>query len=94
MLFGKVILNKRKTIVYIIMLIIIISSIQLNKSYDTTAREVLSNFAIPTFMVFFGLSWEGLNNTNKVILVVIGGIWFTYISLHYLVGFHNPYWGN
>ncbi|HRN43719.1 MAG TPA: hypothetical protein PLH20_02825 [Flavobacterium sp.] len=95
MLYGKISsLNKGIAAVYIVMLIIISFSIQMNKGYSITPKEILSNFAIPTFMMFFGLSWEGINEINKRLLLVIGSIWFTYISLHYLVGFHNPYWGN
>ena len=95
MLYGKISsLNKGIAAVYIVMLIIISFSIQMNKGYSITPKEILCNFAIPTFMMFFGLSWEGINEINKRLLLVIGSIWFTYISLHYLVGFHNPYWGN
>lgn len=94
MLFGKVTLNKSRATVYIIMLIVIVFSILMNKGHAITAGEILSNFVIPTFIIFFGLSWKGLSNITKGVLIVIGSIWFTYISLHYLVGFHNPYWGN
>ena len=91
MLFGKVALNKSRAIVYIIMLMVIGFSVQMNRGYAMTSGEIVSNFVIPTFMIFFGFSWEGLNNIMKGVLMVIGSIWFTYISLHYLVGFHNPF---
>ncbi len=91
MLFGKVALNKSRAIVYIIMLMVIGFSVQMNRGYAMTSGEIVSNFVIPTFMIFFGFSWEGLNNIMKGVLIVIGSIWFTCISLHYLVGFHNPF---
>ena len=62
MLYGKISsLNKGIAAVYIVMLIIISFSIQMNKGYSITPKEILSNFAIPTFMMFFCLSWEGIN---------------------------------
>ncbi len=94
MFFGKVTLNKSRAIVYIIMLMVIVFSVQMNRGYAMTSGEIVSNFVIPTFIIFFGLSWKGLSNITKGVLIVIGSVWFTYISLHYLVGFHNPYWGN
>ena len=79
MLFGKVTFNMSRAIVYIIMLMVIGFSVQMNRGYAMTSGEIVSNFVIPTFMIFFGFSWEGLNNIMKGVLIVIGSIWFTYI---------------
>lgn len=90
---SSVKIKKSNIAVYVVMVIIIIVSVHLNKNV-TTIKNIISNFSIPFIMMFFGLSWQEMRRTNKIILLLVGIIWFGYISLHYLIGFHNPYWGN
>ena len=90
----KIKINRSRVIVYVIMIVIIIASLQINKAYASTTRNILSNFGAPATLLFFGLSWNDLSRMSRVFFLVIGSFWFLYISLHFLVGFHNPYWGN
>lgn len=90
----KISITKFKVLLYTIMIAVIIISLYVNKNFQSTPRNILNNFVIPSFLVFFGLSCESLNEIYKIVLLVTGGLWFIYIALHYLIGFHNPYWGN
>lgn len=86
-------LKKSNIVVYVIMTILIIVSLFLNKNYSTT-KNILSNFITPSIMIVFGLSEQNMSKIYKIILLLLGSIWFAYMALHYIIGFHNPYWGN
>ena len=86
-------LKKSNIVVYVIMTILIIVSLFLNKNYSTT-KNILSNFIVPSIMIVFGLSEQNMSKIYKIILLLLGSIWFAYMALHYIIGFHNPYWGN
>lgn len=91
---SKVTISKSRVVVYLIMIAIVLASLQINRNYASTTRNILTNFGLPAMLVFFGLSWNDLSRISRGFLLVIGSIWFLYISLHYVIGFHNPYWGN
>lgn len=90
----KINITKFNFLLYTVMIAVIMISLYVHRSFQSTPRNLLNNFLIPSFLVFFGLSWENLSKLAKVILVTIGSLWFIYIALHYLIGFHNPFWGS
>lgn len=90
----KINITKFKFLLYTVMIAVIMISLYVNRNFQSTPRNILNNFLIPSFLVFFGLSWETLSKLSKIVLVTIGSIWFIYIALHYLIGFHNPFWGS
>lgn len=87
----KLTINKPKFFVYIAMIGIIVASLIVNRDLSTT-RHIISNFVVPSMLLHFGLLQE--KRAARVILLITGLIYFGYITLYYLIGFHNPNWGN
>ncbi len=81
--------------VYVVMVAIIWSSLIINRQYESSPDNILMNFGMASMGLVLGLSFfDALGKKTKTVLIIIGTIYFIYISLYYLIGFHNPHWGN
>ena len=56
--------------------------------------DVLYNYLLPLLFLIVPELFIGMPKTIKWLLRLLGGLWFAYLLLFYLIGFHNPAWGN
>lgn len=56
--------------------------------------NVFLNYVIPQMLLFFGLYIRKMNPYLRGFILILGVIWFGYMMLHDLIGFHNPLWEN
>ncbi|WP_368251430.1 hypothetical protein [Enterococcus sp. 2201sp1_2201st1_B8_2201SCRN_220225] len=81
------------------LLFIVAVSFYVNKDIMADPRNanissnLLQNFELPLFSLFFGICFV-MPKALKRLLLAFGFFTFGYLALHYLIGFHNPYWLN
>lgn len=85
--------NKQMITVVMIELSIVLVSIGLNWHKEPDLRNLLRNFLLPAIILALGV---GMNRRqyqySKWMVSLLGLVWFGYISLYYLIGFHNDNW--
>lgn len=98
--------KKRAVIIVVIGLIVIVSGyinvdIMSDPKNKYISGNLYENFALPCFLFLYALCLANNDSENskkrfiiKWGLGTLGIIWLIYTSLHYLIGFHNPYWEN
>lgn len=86
--------KKIKWGIVIVAVLLLSASLVLGTRSTHSAKQVVRNFMIPTILLYFGLSEHEINKLAKLNLVILGLIWFGFIALYYLIGFHNPNLGN
>lgn len=86
--------RKRELAVYLFLFILIGAAVNLNIGKDDDIWNVVRNFVPGSVFLFLGLSWKRLSKKMKVAYLIFGIGLLGYMSLHYLVGFHNRHWGN
>lgn len=90
--------TKRKVIMALFVLIVALSyyinyAIMADPRNVNISSDLLQNFELPLFALFFGICFV-IPKALKLILLVFGMFTFGYLTLYYLIGFHNPYWLN
>ncbi|WP_208559495.1 hypothetical protein [Marinilactibacillus kalidii] len=92
----KITITKRDALIYLGMLIIVGVSININLAKDDNVRNIIMNFLPGLGFAFMGLSVEhkDIGKKFRITLLVLACLFFGYISLYYLIGFHNHHWGN
>lgn len=90
---------KRIAILVILFLVVIVSGflnhgIMTDPRNDNTSSDLWLNYLIPFSLCFLGLCIKKLPNWVRILLLFTGFFYFGYLALHYLIGFHNPYWEN
>jgi uncharacterized protein YybS (DUF2232 family) len=50
------------------------------------------NYTVPFTLCFLGLCAKQLSRWVRILILALGFFGFSYLALHYLIGFHNPYW--
>lgn len=63
---------------------------------ENISSNLYDNFALPSLLLVSSLMIKEVAESKyiKWILLILGLFLFGYMSLHYLIGFHNPYWEN
>lgn len=69
-------------------------SLWLNRNLGSATEDIIINYSVSFFPIFISLTFQDIQKKVRYTIGIFGLIWFIYIALHYLVGFHNPYWGN
>ncbi|PEH49127.1 hypothetical protein [Enterococcus faecium] len=67
-------------------------SLFLNRQTDERITNILFNYSQPLFLLFLGSC--RFQRWVKLVLLFLGFILYSYMCLYYMIGFHNPYWGN
>lgn len=67
-------------------------SLFLNWQTSEEISNILFNYSQPLFLLFLGIC--RFPRWIKVVLLFLGYILYGYMCLYYMIGFHNPYWGN
>lgn len=72
---------------------IILASVFLNWEKEPDMANLLMNFTPPTVLLLAGVLLPPKDHKiAKWIFILLGSFWFGYISLYYLIGFHNHLW--
>lgn len=87
-------IKKRDLIVYLFLIIVIGTAVNLNIGKGDDIRNIIRNFVPGSVFIFLGLSWKRLSKKMRVAYLIFGIGLLSYMSLHYLIGFHNRHWGN
>lgn len=64
------------------------------KKFPDISTDIIGNFLFPTIMILLGMYLRNLKKGVRYLLLGVFGFYFGYLALHYLIGFHNPLWGN
>ncbi|MDR2832245.1 MAG: hypothetical protein LBV67_00855 [Streptococcaceae bacterium] len=97
-MFEKLYLDKKRIFLAFALLVIIFISWLMNKDLMNDPRNanirsnLFENYVLPTFLLLSGVFVRDVKKFWRIILLIIGIVGFGYLSLHYLIGFHNPYW--
>ncbi|MFC6464845.1 hypothetical protein ACFP65_07680 [Marinilactibacillus sp. GCM10026970] len=83
-----------RLVLYISIVFLIGASLVINNWYNAPTSEILMNYLLPTMLIVFGIEIEEYRKASRLIMIFLGLLFFIYIAVHYLIGFHNPYWGN
>ncbi|MFC6463536.1 hypothetical protein ACFP65_00765 [Marinilactibacillus sp. GCM10026970] len=92
----KIKITIRDALIYIGILITIEISLRINLDKGDNIQNILMNFLPGAGLMFLGLSIEhkDMSKTIRIIVLSLAIFWLGYISLYYLIGFHNHHWGN
>lgn len=85
-------MSTKKSYLYISIVTIFVIGICyfLSHTHGISLLKIVNNFIIPFLLITVGVS---INRVPiKLTVVVVGIVWYTYIILHYTIGFHNPFW--
>lgn len=91
-------MNKTQKIMTLLLSIIILISFFTNKDNllvplnDRILRDFVFGYAMPACLLFVGTFIAKPKKFIRVIILGLGFFWFGYVALHFLIGFHNPYW--
>jgi glucan phosphoethanolaminetransferase (alkaline phosphatase superfamily) len=91
---NDLIITKARVILFTLLLSMVPISYFFNKSYDVSFSDICINYIVSITMLFTCLFVKGGNKYFRIILLMLSLIWFIFITLYYLIGFHNPSWGN
>ncbi|MFC6463641.1 hypothetical protein ACFP65_01295 [Marinilactibacillus sp. GCM10026970] len=88
--------SRRDKMVYLICLIVLAISVYINVEMGDTTRSVIFSYLPGFFALFVGLSGKDkvITKAFRAIVLFLAFLWLGYMALHYLIGFHNPFWGN
>ncbi|EIW2162958.1 TPA: hypothetical protein ACOIT9_002840 [Enterococcus faecalis] len=98
--------TKRAVVIIVIGLIVIVSwytniGIMSDQKNKYISGNLYENFALPCFLFLYALCLANNDsgNSKKRLIIkwglgTLGIVWLIYTILHYLIGFHNPYWEN
>lgn len=81
-------------LVYVLVAIVFLGSCLLNLDKGESFQNIGLNFAPPALILFYGLSVKGIPKWTNYLAIFLGGAFLIYLSLYYLIGFHNHHWGN
>lgn len=93
-------MNRIQKISTVLLSIIILISFFTNKNNllvplnDRILRDFAFGYAMPLWLLFVGTFIVKPKRFIRVIMLALGFFWFGYVALHFLIGFHNPYWGS
>ena len=87
--------RKRLTILTLMFVIVGISlglndKIMKDPQNQNIRSDLLFNYSFPLLICMLGL----LPRWGRIVTLSFGFMIFGYLALHYLIGFHNPYWEN
>nr|KAF1295040.1 hypothetical protein BAU18_03195 [Enterococcus diestrammenae] len=72
---------------------IVLISLYLNWEKEPDIKNLLLNFLLPAILLTSGVALPPKDHKiAKWIFILLGSFWFGYISLYYLIGFHNHLW--
>lgn len=58
------------------------------------SSNLFLSYAPPQMLLFLSIFSRKMNPYLRAFCLLLGVIWFGYLMLHYLIGFHNPMWEN
>lgn len=79
---------------FVILMSVLPLSLYVNRIYDDSIKNIVLNFSIPYMILFISLFIKGIKKAVRIPLIIFGLVWVIYLGMHYLIGFHNPFWGN
>lgn len=87
------------SIVLVIMFAIsLLASFLLNKDLKGVngehAYHGMDTFVVPGILLAFSIYYQRMNKYLRYFLFFFGLGLFFYLSAVFIIGFHNPYWGN
>lgn len=91
---SDLIISKVRVFFFVFLLTIIPVSYIFNKDYDVSFNNVFMNYIVSITTLFLSLFVKEVNKYFRAILLVLSLLWFIFVTLYYLIGFHNPNWGS
>ncbi len=91
--------RKRLTILALMFMIVGISwglndKIMKDPLNQNIRSDLLFNYSFPLLICMLGLFIKEIPRWGRIVTLSFGFMIFGYLALHYLIGFHNPYWEN
>ncbi|EEV29054.1 MULTISPECIES: hypothetical protein [Enterococcus] len=91
--------RKRLTILALMFVIIGISwglndKIMKDPRNQNIRSDLLFNYSFPLLIGMLGLFIKEIPRWGRIVTLSFGFMIFGYLAMHYLIGFHNPYWEN
>ncbi|ALS01780.1 hypothetical protein ATZ33_10460 [Enterococcus silesiacus] len=91
---SDLMITKSKVVFYLVLINVVPISFWVNKKYDISFSDIFLNYSVPYIIIFMCLFIKGGNKIFRTVIITLIMTWFIFLTLHYLIGFHNPYWGN
>lgn len=88
----KAIASFQAIIVYIVLVLGIASSYLMNLHNGTPLDQIISNYGFSVVGMIFPVILKPGHKYWKAFLFIVSMVWFIYLLLYYLIGFHNPHW--
>lgn len=88
----KAVTSPQAIIIYIVLILGIVSSYLMNLNNRTPPDRIILNYLASVLSMVFPVILKPGHKYLKIFIFTIGSIWFVYLLLFYLTGFHNPYW--
>ena len=85
--------KKGHVFVLIITALIIYACYTVSVPYNIPLLFIARNFVIPTLLILVGISKDTSSLPVRLAWFIPGIVLYSYMTLHYIIGFHNPYWG-
>lgn len=90
----KIKFSKTFSFILLFTLFLIFLSYYVNRSTEETLENISHTYILGLYFFWLGTCLPKLNKLLACIFLVIGSCFYLYLFLYYMIGFHNPYWGN